>query len=61
MKDVLRIVQLMSFFVVGWVTTPLMVAGSTDAVRGLVGMLAAIIGAGITGYRYGLEKANEKK
>lgn len=52
-----RIIELAAFFVVGWVTVPLMVSGTATGIRGLVGMIGAAVAAGLTGYRLGQENA----
>lgn len=58
--DILRIISLAAFFVVGWVTMPLIISGSRTGIQGLIGMLAVAIGAGFTGYRLGKELVYEQ-
>ena len=52
-----RVAELAGYFIVGWVTVPLMVSGTATGIRGLVGMIGAGLAAGLTGYRLGQENA----
>ena len=47
-----EVVMFSSLFVVGWIVTPMMEAGTPAAIRSLVGMLAALVGGFLVGYKW---------
>jgi hypothetical protein len=55
-----RVVIFALSFVVGWVTVNLMTSGTTLAIYGLVGILAALVVGALFGYRLKEDLENEQ-